>query len=338
METVARAEATCLLLVLLAALSEAFVLQPGFRRVDAPRRQGISATRMKMELPGAESKQELENAGDGCILAAGSVVQSRRHALGMTFTLGLIQGLLAPGFHPAFADEEDAEEEEEEEVAAAAEITDRLFIDLKVAGVNSASASNRGSNLERQAADEGRLVIGLYGKEAPEATQMFKDLFAGSLAAVCKDVTLDAAIQRELLQKKQPVKQCKAAESKPVDLVDSTIWRIIENERIDFGRLKGKFMLRQAPNTNDSNSLKHDRAGVLSTKKGGGVFEFSVAPGANPKLDASNVVFGQVLQGMSLIEKLNRTPVKKYAGNLGESEDASATDAGCYYGSKVRVW
>ena len=133
------------------------------------------------------------------------------------------------------------------------------------------------------------------------------------------------------------MKQCRAAESKPVDLVDSTIWRIIEDERIDFGRLKGKFMLRAAPKISDSNTLKHDRVGVVSTKKGGGVFEFSVAPAANGKLDEGNLVFGQVLQGSSLIEKLNRTPVKKYVGNLGDSEDASATDAGCYYGSKATL-
>ena len=48
-------------------------------------------------------------------------------------------------------------------------------------------------------------------------------LVAGELAAECKDVSIDAAIQREMLQKKQPVKQCKAAESKPVNLEDSTV-------------------------------------------------------------------------------------------------------------------
>ena len=48
-------------------------------------------------------------------------------------------------------------------------------------------------------------------------------LFAGELAAECKDVSIDAAIQREMLQKKQPVKQCKAAEGKPVNLEDSTV-------------------------------------------------------------------------------------------------------------------
>jgi len=41
-----------------------------------------------------------------------------------------------------------------------------------------------------------------------------------------------------------------------------------------------------------------------------------------------------VLEGFDLITKLNNTPVKKFAGNLGEKEDASATDGACYYGSK----
>jgi len=246
-------------------------------------------------------------------------------------------GVLPAGIQCAAVADDVEDDGGEDEAVAAAEITDRIYLDLKIAGVNAASASDRGSNLDKQSADEGRLVIGLYGKEAPEMCRMFKELFAGSLAAPCKDVNFDAAIQREMLQKKQPVKQCKAAESKPVDLIDSTIWRIIENERIDFGRLKGKFMLRQAPSASDSNALTHDRAGVVSTKKGGGVFEFSVAPQANKKLDESNVVFGQVLSGLDIIDKLNQTPVKKYVGNLGNSDDASATDAGCYYGSKATL-
>jgi len=163
----------------------------------------------------------------------------------------------------------------EEPVATAAEVTDCIFMDIKIQGVNVASDNKRGSNIGDQIAAEGRVVIGLYGKTAPVTADFFKDLFAGTLAAECQKMNIEVATQREMLQKKQPFKQCKAAEGKPVNLEDSQVWRILEDERIDFGRLKGKFLLRQAPIFDETNALKHDRAGVVSTKKGGGVFEFS---------------------------------------------------------------
>ena len=40
--------------------------------------------------------------------------------------------------------------------------------------------------------------------------------------------------------------------------------------------------LTQAPASADANALTHDRAGVVSTRKGGGQFEFSVAPPPPP--------------------------------------------------------
>ena len=40
------------------------------------------------------------------------------------------------------------------------------------------------------------------------------------------------------------------------------------------------------------------------------------------------------MEGFDLVAKLNMTPVKKFVGNVGEKEDATATDGACYYGSK----
>ena len=230
---------------------------------------------------------------------------SRRDAITVGLAIGLLQGDVriacaqtVPGMKkPApknlrksqWTGVDDAEQEEEapaassaadvrrkeEPVATAAEVTDRIFMDIKIQGVNVASDNKRGSNIGDQIAAEGRVVIGLYGKAAPVTANFFKDLFSGTLAAECQKMNIEAATQREMLQKKQPFKQCKAAEGKPVNLEDSQVWRILEDERIDFGRLKGKFLLRQAPIFDETNALKHDRAGVVSTKKGGGVFEFS---------------------------------------------------------------
>ena len=284
----------------------------------------------------------------------------RREVLALLLALGLLRGnpqvasaqpvpgmrkpapkKLAKSQWTGLAAEEDTEAQDEvstqtsaRPVDTAAEVTDRVFMDIKIQGVNTASENKRGSKIEDQAAAEGRIVIGLYGKDAPETTSLFRELFAGTLAAECQEMSLEAATQRELLQKKQPFKQCKAAEDKPVNLEDSQVWRILADERIDFGRLKGKFLLREAPEIQEANTLTHDRAGVVSAKKGGGAFEFAVTPGPNTKMDDKNVVFGQVLEGFDLVAKLNMTPVKKFVGNVGEKEDATATDGACYYGSK----
>lgn len=51
-------------------------------------------------------------------------------------------------------------------------------------------------------------------------------------------------------------------------------------------------MLWEALTNDDRNEIKHERVGLVSTRKGGGVFECSVAPTANAKLDKSNIAFG----------------------------------------------
>ncbi|KAJ1494097.1 hypothetical protein T484DRAFT_1927930 [Baffinella frigidus] len=277
--------------------------------------------------------------------------------------LGALLQVLAPGeawAKNAVAEEEVAEEEAVAEAVEAADalpeeaaeaveavvveaadaagvVTDRIFLDIKIQGVNSANKANEGrsSNLDAQAALEGRIVIGLFGEDAPETAAMFKAVAAGTLVVPCQEVIIEAAIAREALQKKQPIKQCKASEKKPVDLLDSSVWRIIKDKRVDFGRLKGKFLLRKAPESADANALTHDRPGMVSARKGGGQFEFSIAPAANSNLDKTNVVFGQVLEGGDILAKLNNTPVKQFAGGMGGGEDdATSTLAACYYGSK----
>lgn len=63
--------------------------------------------------------------------------------------------------------------------------------------------------------------------------------------------------------------------------------------------------------TDEVNSLRHDLAGRVSMRKGGGTFDFTVAPVANAKwLDETDVVVGQVLEGMDIIEDINE--IKMY--------------------------
>ena len=138
---------------------------------------------------------------------------------------------------------------------------------------------------------------------------------------------------RELLGKKKMDRQCQVSAAKPVSLEGSQVWRIIQDKRIDLGRLAGKFALRRAPITTDANTLRHDTAGVVSARRGGGSFDFTIAPGPNAALDGDNVVFGAVLEGLDIVDRLNRTPVKLYAGGLGGDGGGDSRQSACYYGS-----
>lgn len=63
--------------------------------------------------------------------------------------------------------------------------------------------------------------------------------------------------------------------------------------------------------TDQVNNLVHDLPGRVSMRRGGGTFDFTVAPVANAKwLDTTNVVIGQVLEGMDIIADINE--IKMY--------------------------
>ena len=60
----------------------------------------------------------------------------------------------------------------------------------------------------------------------------------------------------------------------------------------------------------DSNFLRHDRAGLVSMKRGGGEFEFAITTRAAPALDADRIVVGEVVEGQGLLSDLAALPVR----------------------------
>jgi len=118
-----------------------------------------------------------------------------------------------------------------------------------------------------------------------------------------------AMSEKTRLTKRQILRQCKAAEDKPVGYRYSQAWRIVRDRRIDLGRMNRVY--RQAPQNEDANRLAHDAPGLVSVRRGGGEFEFTVAPGPNAELDATNIVIGRVLDGMDMVERLNGAAVSQ---------------------------
>jgi cyclophilin family peptidyl-prolyl cis-trans isomerase len=96
----------------------------------------------------------------------------------------------------------------------------------------------------------------------------------------------------------------------------STVWRVQQDSCIDFGRVVGGGGKKLQKNINESgymriasenaaawtsntevNDLRHTEPYLLTMKRGGGTYEFSVTLRANAELDKDHVVFGQLLMG-----------------------------------------
>ncbi|CAM9749810.1 unnamed protein product, partial [Discosporangium mesarthrocarpum] len=128
----------------------------------------------------------------------------------------------------------------------------------------------------------GSLVIGLYGKAAPEAVSKFVSVVEGKYRG---SISYDG----------------------------SSVTRVEKGRRIDMGKLplgSDKYEVLEIDWTGrvrrktlsaadelvskDFNLLRHDQPGVVSIRRGGGTFEFTVAPATNTDLDKEDTVIGQV--------------------------------------------
>jgi cyclophilin family peptidyl-prolyl cis-trans isomerase len=147
------------------------------------------------------------------------------------------------------------------------------------------------------------LVIGLFGTEAPEAVERFKQL----------------------------VEQRLVHHGRQLGYSYTTASRIIPNQRIELGRISQLEDLATAdgvplrprmllsPGTRDRNALRHRCAGTVSIPhEPGRGFEFCILPvdvsdehAFVQELDAENVVIGCVIQGMDTVRQLNEIPVSR---------------------------
>mmetsp|Transcript_28062 Transcript_28062/g.78258 ORF Transcript_28062/g.78258 Transcript_28062/m.78258 type:complete len:187 (+) Transcript_28062:634-1194(+) len=76
------------------------------------------------------------------------------------------------------------------------------------------------------------------------------------------------------------------------------VWRITPR-RIDAGQVRGKWAGRVAPAhpSTEAATLRHDAAGLLSVKRGGGSFDFGITTAADPSADNDDIVIGRVIEG-----------------------------------------
>ena len=174
--------------------------------------------------------------------------------------------------------------------------------------------------VEQVSAEEKRilpLVIGLFGKEAPQAVGDFKQLCAGELRVPCPaDVDLSQEVmERGKQSKKASLKGCLGSEALPVTYAYSQIWSVQKGKRIGAGAVQGKFVMRMAPTTplTESATLSHDAAGLLSVRRGGGTFDFGITTGVTPEADSDFAVIGRVIEGMDSVAAIDAVTVVKAA-------------------------
>jgi len=148
-----------------------------------------------------------------------------------------------------------------------------------------------------------RMVVGLFGEDAPILTKNFKQACAGEVPgpanaqaryqlSTAKSIAKDKLIQfANFPGGDYLVEKVKIGGKK---MGDAT------NEKIEKKKLAGP-----ETKTDEINDLRHDTVGRVSMAKGGGTFNFIVAPAESPSLDKGYTVIGQVIEGLDLVEEIN---------------------------------
>lgn len=149
----------------------------------------------------------------------------------------------------------------------------------------------------------GRMVVGLWAESAPGSCDAFSQLARGVL--ITEEGDEPAKLERSAAVKIQ--------RDRAVELGD------LKNRggslRLMAGRTKPvRFPVVPPRNDDADNGLSHDRAGLLSVRRGGGAFSFVLTPKANAELDREFIVIGQILddEGMQVLGRLNQLPVNNY--------------------------
>lgn len=203
------------------------------------------------------------------------------------------------------------------------DVTDRVYVD--VSGLTASASAELGKSQ--------RIVLGLFGKDAPESTNKLKLLFGNQgLDAPCKPLKEDFLIQREQLEANKVYRSCIEGQERGVTYDYAQIWRIVKDERIDFGSLSGKFNAREYPTwaektTTTTPSASDYLKGTAPSKYLVGVrkgsdsgFGYTLFPmataGSNKDFLENYLVVGTVLEGEDVVDQINEVSVVASAKSL----------------------
>jgi len=245
------------------------------------------------------------------------------------------------------------------------EVTDKVFVD--VSGLSASASAETGSTQ--------RIVLGLFGKDAPSSVQKLKLLFdtrmaqassgnGGGLEAPCKPLKEDFLIQREQLEANKIYRACVTEQGNGVTYDYAQIWRIMKDERIDFGSLSGRFNAREYPTwaektfapssdyvagtTTAAAAAASNSNYLVAVRKGSDSgFGFTLFPTATAKTNKdfleNYLVVGKVLEGEDVVDQINNVSVVASAKTLnymsivgsGGANKNNAPKKDCRYGGPM---
>lgn len=161
-----------------------------------------------------------------------------------------------------------------------AKVTNQVYMDVKIAGT-----------------EVGRITIGLFGEEAPESVASF---LTATGPGIRGRAGLVVGYKYSVGSRVSAGKYVELGRVKQIDALNQSAGTAQRQTRIVL-----------PPENRETNSLSHDQRGVVSLKRGGGAFEFSIALATVHELDADNIVVGRVLQGDEVLERLGNVPTNK---------------------------
>uniref|UniRef100_A0A7S0XQQ4 PPIase cyclophilin-type domain-containing protein n=1 Tax=Pseudo-nitzschia delicatissima TaxID=44447 RepID=A0A7S0XQQ4_9STRA len=230
------------------------------------------------------------------------------------------------------------------------EVTDKVFVD--VSGLSASASAETGKTQ--------RIVLGLFGKDAPSSVKQLKLLHGTSgpgLPAPCKPLKEDFLIQREQLEANKIYRSCIEGQAKGVTYDYAQVWRIIKDERIDFGSLSGKFNAREYPTWAEKSYAKAsdytDRSAskyLVAVRKGSDSgFGYTLFPTSTARSNQdfleNYMVVGSVLDGEDVVDQINNVSVVASAksinymsivgGGSGSGSKTNAPKKDCRYGGPM---
>jgi len=172
----------------------------------------------------------------------------------------------------------------EELVGDRGEITAKVFLDLRI-------LTDYNKEVLEDGAVRGRVIIGLYGDEAPKTVKHFLQFFPTVPGET-------PAYATGSFFKQEPGKWIEGGKISglfPTQVAGS-----------DSYEWNGGIIPLKAPI--EANDLRHDRKNLLSHKKFNAGPEFNILLSPSPELDGTNTVFGEVLSGEELILEMANLP------------------------------
>ena len=176
-------------------------------------------------------------------------------------------------------------------------ITDKVFLDIKIANYTEESTGrNRG------ATGSGKVVIGLYGKAAPESVKRFLATLDGDgeTAPNFYNAQFSRIVEDNLLE----VEKIRGV---------STL-KIAGTEQYEY---KGNVLTDYKPIL-ETNSISHNRAGYLTRRQLTSGPEFGITVSNNAtSLDGFHVVFGTILEGKEVLNAISKIDRYSYTTKTG---------------------